>query len=81
NGTLAALHERMPAILPPEAVDRWLDLREVEAGQAAALCRPCPEEWLTLSAASRRVNDHRNDDPGLLVGDEAVTPPASPPPA
>ncbi|WP_407524863.1 SOS response-associated peptidase [Methylobacterium oryzisoli] len=76
NGMLAALHERMPAILDPEAVARWLDLREVEAGAAAALCRPCPEAWLTLTPADPRVNDHRNDDPGLLSGPAAPPPPA-----
>ncbi|GJE00065.1 hypothetical protein GMJLKIPL_1983 [Methylobacterium isbiliense] len=71
---LAALHERMPAILGPEAVAGWLDLRAVEAGAAAGLCRPCPDEWLTLAPADPRVNDHRNDDPGLLSAPAAPFP-------
>lgn len=80
NGLLAALHDRMPAILAPADVDRWLDLREVDARAAAGLCRPCPEDWLTLKPANPRVNDHRNDDPDLLVGEAAPVAPWQAPP-
>ncbi|MFE1600888.1 SOS response-associated peptidase [Methylobacterium sp. ID0610] len=80
NGLLAALHDRMPAILPPEAVDAWLDLQAVDAKAASDLCRPCPEEWLSLAPANARVNDHRNDDADLLAGPPAP-PPAPVPPA
>jgi putative SOS response-associated peptidase YedK len=66
NGLMAGVHDRMPAILSPETVDRWLDVRGVEPGPAAALCRPCPEDWLTLDPVSARVNDVRNDDPALI---------------
>ena len=31
NRALAHLHERMPAIVPPEAFDLWLDCRNVDA--------------------------------------------------
>ncbi|UMY17042.1 SOS response-associated peptidase [Methylobacterium organophilum] len=67
NGTLAAIHHRMPAILSPEGVAAWLDTDHVDGGAAAALCRPCPDEWLTLDAVSDRVNSVRNDDPDLLT--------------
>ncbi|MEH3146031.1 MAG: SOS response-associated peptidase [Methylobacterium frigidaeris] len=67
NGMLAAIHERMPAILDPAAVDAWLDIREVDAGRASALCRPCPDEWLAIDGVSPRVNDVRNDDPDLMM--------------
>lgn len=66
NGVLAAIHDRMPAILAPETIAPWLDTRGVEAGPAAALCRPCPEDWLTLDPVSARVGDVRNDDLGLI---------------
>ncbi len=72
NGTLAAIHERMPAILDPDAVGPWLDIREVDAGRAAALCRPCPEAWLDLDPVGPRVNDVRNDDAGLMDPPEGV---------
>ncbi len=60
----------MPAILSPEGVNAWLDMRDVDAGRAAGLCRPAPEEWLDLAPASRRVNDVRNDGAELLRLDE-----------
>lgn len=65
NGTLSAIHERMPAILGPEAVEAWLDPR-VDAPEAARLCRPCPDAWLRLDAVSERVNGTRHDDPDLI---------------
>ena len=67
NGVMAAIHDRMPAILPPEAIAPWLDQRGVEPGEAAELCRPCPDEWLTLDAVSTRVNDARNEGEDLIV--------------
>ncbi|MFD0937640.1 SOS response-associated peptidase, partial [Methylobacterium trifolii] len=33
NGTLSAVHDRMPAILSPEQVAPWLDARGVEPGE------------------------------------------------
>lgn len=67
NGVLAAIHDRMPAILSPETIAPWLDTRGVEPAPAAALCRPCPETWLTLDPVSARVNDARHDDADLIV--------------
>ncbi len=66
NGTLAAVHDRMPAILAPDQVERWLDARATDAMEAAALCRPCPDDWLRMEPVSPRVNDARNDDAGLI---------------
>lgn len=83
NGTMAAVHDRMPAILSPEQMDPWLDTRAVEPGEAAALCRPCPDSWLTLDPVSPRVNDARNDGPDLVLPLEkpkgAPAAPARPP--
>ena len=66
NGTMAAVHDRMPAILSADQIEPWLDARSTDAATAAALCRPCPDAWLRLDAVSPRVNDARNDDPGLI---------------
>ncbi|GJE41190.1 SOS response-associated peptidase [Methylobacterium soli] len=67
NGTMAAVHDRMPAILAPETIAPWLDTRAVDAAEAAALCRPCPDAWLRLDPVSARVNDARNDGADLIV--------------
>jgi putative SOS response-associated peptidase YedK len=78
NGTMAAVHDRMPAILAPETIAPWLDTRAVDAAEAAALCRPCPDAWLRLDPVSARVNDARNDGADLIVpvGRPQPAPPA-----
>ena len=43
NRTLAALHDRMPVFVPPDAFDLWLDCANVEADVAAALIRPADD--------------------------------------
>lgn len=67
NGVLAAIHDRMPAILGPDDIAPWLDTRNVDFRPAASLCRPCPEDWLRLDAVGPRVNDARHDDADLIV--------------
>ncbi|MCJ2007571.1 SOS response-associated peptidase [Methylobacterium sp. J-092] len=84
NGTMAAVHDRMPAILAPEQVAPWLDTRAVDQAEAAALCRPCPDDWLRLDPVSDRVNAVRNDDAALIepVGrPQPAIPPADRPAA
>lgn len=66
NGTMAAVHDRMPVILAPEAVATWLDGLAAGPVEALRLCRPCPDDWLRLDPVGPRVNDARNDDAGLI---------------
>lgn len=66
NGILAAVHDRMPAILAPEALEPWFDARRIGPAEAAALCRPCPDAWLTMVPVGDRVNGVGSDDPGLI---------------
>lgn len=61
NATVARLHDRMPVILSPDDVEAWL-----KAGDRRLL-RPAPEEDLTLTEVSKRVNSVKHDDPGCLV--------------
>ncbi|HEY8564054.1 MAG TPA: SOS response-associated peptidase [Beijerinckiaceae bacterium] len=65
NGVLAAIHDRMPAILAVEDVAPWLSAEEVPPKDAVRLVRPCPEDWIEAVPVSRRVNSVANDDPGL----------------
>jgi putative SOS response-associated peptidase YedK len=63
---LAPLHERMPVILPPEALGAWLDPRQ----PAAVLARwlgPAPEDLLLFHPVSRAVNSPANEGPGLIA--------------
>ena len=69
NETMAALHDRMPAILERPDWSRWL-----AAGAAPEeLLVPAAKGVLTLRAVSSRVNDARNEGP-LCLGPPEVEP-------
>ena len=62
NRLMARVHDRMPAILPPEAFAIWLDNDGVDAEIATALLRPAPEPALELIPIGAAVNRAANDD-------------------
>ena len=66
NRMLATVHPRMPAIVPPEAFDLWLDSRSVDVTTAAALIAPAPEDMLKMHEVSPAVNSAANDTRGLI---------------
>lgn len=70
NATLRALHDRMPAILLPDAWTAWL-----EGDRPAELLGPAPDDLLRFWPVSTAVNSPRNNGPELL---EEVPPPAVP---
>ncbi len=49
NATIAAIHDRMPAVIPPEAIDAWLDTARVDAKAAARLLRPAPDDVFEMA--------------------------------
>jgi putative SOS response-associated peptidase YedK len=75
NRTLAALHDRMPVFVPPNAFDLWLDCANVEADVAAALIRPADDTLLEAYEISTAVNRVVNDSAALLA--PLSTPPAA----
>ena len=77
NRLLAAIHDRMPVIVPPDAFDLWLDCANVDATTAAALIAPAPENLLECYAVSPAVNRVANDSADLI----APAPPGAPQPA
>lgn len=80
NGTLAAIHHRMPVILPREEIGAWLDCAGVDEKAAVAMARPCADERIVLYPVSQRVNRVANDGPENLVPLAQAPPPAPPPP-
>lgn len=71
NRTLRALHDRMPAVIPPQAFDLWLDCAKVDAETAAALLVPAPEDTFAAHEVSTAVNRAANDSAVLI---EPATP-------
>jgi putative SOS response-associated peptidase YedK len=76
NRTLRALHDRMPAVIPPQAFDLWLDCAKVDAETAAALLIPAPEDTFAAHEVSTAVNRAANDSAALI---EPVVPGAAAP--
>ena len=66
NRTLAPVHDRMPAILAPEAYDLWLDVTKADEKIATALLAPAPENLLEVFEISTAVNRTANDFPKLI---------------
>jgi len=66
NELLAPIHDRMPAILPPEAWSAWLGETAASARELQALLKPYPARHMRAYAVSTKVNSVRNDDPSLL---------------
>jgi putative SOS response-associated peptidase YedK len=66
NRALAAISDRMPVFVPPEAFDQWLDCARVDAAAAAALIDPAPDDLLEAYEISPAVNRVANDTPQLI---------------
>ena len=65
NTLVAPLHDRMPALIPADSLDEWLDAATPPA-RLAQLLAPCPETWLRTRAVNPRLNNVANDDASCL---------------
>jgi putative SOS response-associated peptidase YedK len=65
NERIAALHDRMPAILAPAQYALWLDPAQ-DVAALRALLAPLASDALALRPVGTRVNRIENDDPALL---------------
>jgi putative SOS response-associated peptidase YedK len=66
NAFMADLHDRMPVILEPADVARWLDPAVHDVGALADLLNPCPDGVLDGYPVDRAVGDARVDEPRLV---------------
>lgn len=65
NRLMASIHDRMPAMIEPDAFSLWLDNDGVAPHEATALLRPAPEAALELVPVGPAVNRAANDDPAV----------------
>ena len=65
NSLVAAIHDRMPVILPRRSEDLWLNPR-ADDGDLMALLEPYPSEEMEMYPVSALVNSVRNDDPRCI---------------
>lgn len=66
NEVVAPIHDRMPAVLPADAWDRWLDPDNDDTEGLRALLRPAPDDTLTHHPVSSLVNSVKNNLPELI---------------
>lgn len=62
NALMEPIHHRMPAILPEETWESWLNPRLTEPDALAPLLRPWPPESMTAVPVSPRMNSPQIDD-------------------
>jgi len=67
NETVRPIHDRMPALLAPDAWDRWLDPGITDPAEVAPLLVPAPPEVLVATEVGTAVNDVRNNGPELVA--------------
>lgn len=74
NEAVAALHDRMPVLLPPAVWDVWLDPSVTDVDELTSMLRPCAGGLLDVSAVGPAVNSVRNDGPELIEPVEPFAP-------
>lgn len=76
NSLAVNVHDRMPAILKPDDVERWLE--GTSEDELAACLAPFPSDGMTARMVGTRVNAVRNDDPACLDPPAPEGPPEPP---
>lgn len=80
NASMAAVHDRMPIILPPSTWATWLSPDVTDAGLLAGLLVPAPEAVIAMHPVSTDVNNVRNKG-AHLIEEVGQTPTGEEPPA
>lgn len=74
NAALSSIHERMPVVLAPDQMARWLNCRAYEPRELADLLRPAPETLFEAVAVSERVNKVSHAGPEVQAPLEEAAP-------
>ncbi len=73
NEAVAAVHDRMPVILPPDVWDRWLDRENHDTDALRGLLVPAPSQLIRMHPVSTDVNNVRNNGPELIEEAEPIS--------
>jgi putative SOS response-associated peptidase YedK len=65
NRMVAALHDRMPVVLPVGHFEAWLDVNGTTPEAALALLQPAPEDLFEAIEMHTKINDSKRDEPGI----------------
>jgi putative SOS response-associated peptidase YedK len=72
NAVTAAVHDRMPVILDPDAYDVWLDPGMTNVAAASELLKPFDARLMRCNPVTTRINHVANDDQECSVPLELV---------
>jgi putative SOS response-associated peptidase YedK len=70
---MAGIHDRMPVVLEPADLDRWLETGAADTEELATLLAPSPGGTLVHHPVDPRVGNVRIDDPHLVDRYEVPT--------
>ena len=65
NRTIAALHDRMPVVLPVEHFAAWLDVSGTAPEAALELLQPAADDLFEAIEMHPKINDSKRDEPGI----------------
>ncbi len=74
NELVRPIHHRMPVILTPETMPRWLGSEPLTETEYRELTKPLPAEKMQERPVNRFVNNSRNEGPQCLVPPEEAPP-------
>jgi putative SOS response-associated peptidase YedK len=63
NELLRPIHDRMPVITPPDAVDLWLDPKIHDSSELLPILKPYPSEEMEYYPVSPKVNSYKYNAP------------------
>ena len=66
NLEISSVYDRMPAILQGEAIDLWLNTRDIDAKAATQLALPLPEGSLKYHPVSKAIGSAKAEGPELI---------------
>jgi putative SOS response-associated peptidase YedK len=72
NGTMSAIHDRMPVILPKAMWHLWLDPTNQNIDVLSKLLVPAPDNLLTMHEVAPDVNNVRNKGESLIEPHESM---------
>ncbi|MDD1691548.1 MAG: SOS response-associated peptidase [Methanoregula sp.] len=67
NELMAPVHDRMPAILTEEGVQRWLSAGPLSPEALREILSPCAPDLIEANPVSSRVNNAAEDDEQLIA--------------
>ncbi len=68
DAAIAQIHDRMPVVIHPENFAQWLDIKNVDAEEAAQFLIPAPEDYFVFeSTVTERTSPPPKPKPQLAL--------------